>query len=90
MPGGLFQKILALIGDLRRRPVRAWAEKIDDGVKSAGEVGLGADKFGKQASNESQITKSGLPRDCRAKFLPSMDGFAYHWLQYECCLGNIG
>ena len=32
----------------------------------------------------------GLPNDRRAKFLPSVVGFAYDLLRYECYLGNIG
>ena len=44
----------------------------------------------KWASNNGQIIKSGLPHDRRAKFLPSVVGFAYDLLQYECYLGNIG
>ncbi|HJP22986.1 MAG TPA: hypothetical protein QF861_15665, partial [Alphaproteobacteria bacterium] len=44
----------------------------------------------KWASNNGQIIKSGLPNDRRAKFLPSVVGFAYDLLRYECYLGNIG
>ena len=44
----------------------------------------------KWASNNGQIIKSGLPSDRRAKFLPSVVGFAYDLLRYECHLGNIG
>ena len=44
----------------------------------------------KWASNDGQITKSGLPNDRRAKFLPSVVGFAYDLLRYEYYLGNIG
>ncbi len=44
----------------------------------------------KWASNNGQIIKSGLPHDRREKFLPSVVGFAYNFLQYECYLGNIG
>ena len=44
----------------------------------------------KWASNNGQIIKSGLPNDRRAKFLPSVFGFAYDLLRYECYLGNIG
>ena len=44
----------------------------------------------KWASNNGQIIKSGLPNDRRAKSLPSMIGFAYDLLRYECYLGNIG
>jgi hypothetical protein len=46
VPKGLFKKILALIDDLRRRPVPALAEGIDDEVKCAGEVCLDDDKIG--------------------------------------------
>ena len=44
----------------------------------------------KWASNNGQIIKSGLPNDRRAKFLPSVVGFAYDLLRYEYYLGNIG
>ena len=44
----------------------------------------------KWASNTGQIIKSGLPNDRRTKFLPSVVGFAYDLLRYECYLGNIG
>ena len=44
----------------------------------------------KWASNNGQIIKSGLPHDRRAKFLPSVVGFAYDLLRYEYYLGNIG
>ena len=44
----------------------------------------------KWASNNGQIIKSGLPNARRAKFLPSVVGFAYDFLRYECYLGNIG
>ena len=44
----------------------------------------------KWASNNGQIIKSGLPNDRRAKSLPSMVGFVYDLLRYECYLGNIG
>ena len=44
----------------------------------------------KWASNNGQIIKSGLPDDRRAKFLPSVVGFAYDLLRYEYYLGNIG
>ncbi len=44
----------------------------------------------KWASNNGQIIKSGLPNDRRAKFLPSVVGFAYDLLRCECYLGNIG
>ncbi len=44
----------------------------------------------KWASNNGQIIKSGLPNDRRAKFLPSVVGFAYDLLRYKCYLGNIG
>lgn len=44
----------------------------------------------KWASNNGQIIKSGLPNDRRAKFLPSVVGFVYDWLRYECHLGNVG
>lgn len=44
----------------------------------------------KWASNDGQIIKSGLPNDRRAKFLPSVIGFAYDLLRYECYLGNVG
>ena len=46
MPRGLFQKILGLIDDLRRRPVPAWAEEIQGEVKTTGEVRLDDDKIG--------------------------------------------
>ncbi|MDP6689611.1 MAG: hypothetical protein QF384_08960, partial [Alphaproteobacteria bacterium] len=44
----------------------------------------------KWVSNNGQIIKSGLPNDRRAKFLPSVVGFAYDLLRYEYYLGNIG
>jgi hypothetical protein len=44
----------------------------------------------KWVSNDGQIIKSGLPNDRRAKFLPSVVGFAYDLLRYEYYLGNIG
>ncbi len=50
VPPRLFQKILSLIDDLRRRPVPAQAGEIDGEVKSAGEVRLDGGKYGKMAS----------------------------------------
>ncbi len=47
-------------------------------------------KLVKWASNDGQIIKSGLSDGRRAKFLPSVVGFAYDWLRYECHLGNVG
>ena len=47
-------------------------------------------KLVKWASNDGQIIKSGLSDGRRAKIFPSVVGFAYHWLRYECHLGNIG
>ncbi len=47
VPRELFQKILGLIDDLRRRPVPAWARVIDGKVKSARKVCLGAGNMGK-------------------------------------------
>ena len=47
-------------------------------------------KLVKWASNDGQIIKSGLSDGRRAKFLPSVVGFAYDLLRYECYLGNIG
>jgi hypothetical protein len=47
VPRSLFQKILSLIDDLRRRPVPALAERIDGEVKSAGEVRLDGRKYEK-------------------------------------------
>ena len=38
VPRSLFRKILSMIGDLRRRPVPAWAETIDGTVKMTGEA----------------------------------------------------
>ncbi len=49
VPRSLFQKILSLIYDLRRRPVPAQAEGIDGEVKSAGEVRLDGEKLGLMA-----------------------------------------
>ena len=43
----------------------------------------------KWASNDGQITKSGLPNDRRAKFLPSVAEIAYNWLRIEGYLGNV-
>ena len=43
----------------------------------------------KWASNNGQIIKSGMPNDRRAKFHPSVIGFAYNLLRYECYLENI-
>ena len=41
-------------------------------------------------SNNGQFIKSGLQNDRRAKSLPSVVGFAYDLLRYQCYLGNIG
>ena len=47
-------------------------------------------KMAQWPSEHGQIIKSGLPNARRAKFLPSVVGFAYELLRYECYLGNIG
>jgi hypothetical protein len=47
-------------------------------------------KLVKWASNDGQIIKSGLSDGRRAKFLPSVVGFAYDWLRIEGHLGNVG
>ena len=49
VPRSLFQNILSLIDDLRRRPVPASAEGLDGEVKSVGEVRLDGGKYGKMA-----------------------------------------
>jgi len=59
-------------------------------VEKTGEVFFMTTNLAKWASNNGQIIKSGLPNDRRAKFLPSVVGFAYDLLRYECYLGNIG
>ena len=47
-------------------------------------------KLVKWDSNDGQIIKSGLSDGRRVKFPPSVVGFAYDLLRYECYLGNIG
>ena len=59
-------------------------------MEKTGEVFLYDDKFGQMGFQQRPIIKSGLPNDRRAKFLPSVVGFAYDLLRYECYLGNIG
>lgn len=61
----LFQKILALIDDLRRSPVPAQAEEIDGKVEKTGEVCLDDDKFGRmgfQQQPNHQIVAVGWPQ----------------------------
>jgi len=72
----LFQKTLALIDDLRRSPVPAYAEEIDGKVEKTGEVCLDDDKIGQMGSNNGQIIKSGRSDGSRAEFLPSVLGVA--------------
>ena len=46
--------------------------------------------MGMWPSEHGQITKSELSYGRRAKFLPSVAGFACDWLRFEGYLGNVG
>jgi hypothetical protein len=43
----------------------------------------------KRASNNGQIIKLGLSDGRRAKFLPSVVGVVYDWMQIQGHLGNV-
>ena len=57
VPRNLFQKILSLIDDLRRRPAPAVAGKIEGQVKSTGGVCLDDGKYGQMAFRTQENRK---------------------------------
>ncbi len=90
VPRNLFQKILSLIDDLRRRPAPAVAGKIEGQVKSTGGVCLDDGKFGQMTFRTQENRQIRPSIGCGEYSVPSTVGRGYYLRKPGGHLGNVG